>query len=123
MRCFTIFFDFVTFDGIVVIMVVIVVVIIVVVAVGGSGGEQGPIGGRGDTAVVLFGNFTIDATPLIRGEIRKRINCIAFNTNVFSIKNVVDIIPDVVSGGRSIIGISAARLSDQEIREMGIFCD
>lgn len=98
-------------------------VIVVDVAVGGGGGEKWPIGGGGNTAVVLLGSFTVDATPPIRCKICKRVDCTAFDTNVFSIKDGVDIIPDVASGGRSIIGISATLLLDQEIRKVGIFRD
>ena len=96
-------------------------IFLVVVKVGGRG-EKGPIGG-GDAVVALLGNFTVDATPLVGSEICKRVVSITFDTNVISIKNVVDVIPDIASGSSSIIGISTIILFDKEVRKIGVFCD
>lgn len=97
-------------------------IFLVVVKVGGRG-EKGPIGGGGDAVVALLGNFTVDATPLVGSEICKRVVSITFDTNVISIKNVVDVIPDIASGSSSIIGISTIILFDKEVRKIGVFCD
>ena len=98
-------------------------IFLVVVKAGGRG-EKGPrpIGG-GNAVVALLGNFTVDATPLVGSEICKRVVSITFDTNVISIKNVVDVIPDIASGSSSIIGISTIILFDKEVRKIGVFCD